>query len=71
MPSDLYIICGWNENDELDEIDVIESSCYVIKEEAEQKLNELKLSYNRKNWCINKYKIDECDWKEGFVRYYY
>lgn len=66
--SDLYIVYGWDENDELDEIDVIESDCYVIKQEAEQKLNELKVSYCRKNWCLDKYILDECNWQEGFVK---
>lgn len=68
MSSDLFIIYGWNENEELDEIDVIESSCYIIKQEAEQKLNELKASCCRKNWCIDNFIIDECNWQEGFVK---
>ena len=71
VSSDLFIIYGWNENDELDEIDVIESSCYVIKQEAEQKLNELKSSYCRKEWCIDKYIMDECNWQDGFVKVYH
>lgn len=71
MSSDLFIIYGWNENDELDEIDVIESSCYVIKQEAEQKLNMLKSSYCRKEWCIDKYVVDECNWQDGFVKVYH
>lgn len=66
--SELYIIYGWNENEELDEIDIIESDSYVIKEEAEQKLNELKASCCRENWCIDKYIIDECNWQEGYVK---
>ena len=65
---DIFIVYGWNENDELDAIDVIESDCYVNKNEAEQKLTELKASCNRKEWCIDKYIIDECKWQEGFVK---
>lgn len=67
---DIFIVYGWNENDELDAIDVIESDCYINKNEAEQKLNELKASCNRKEWCIDKYTIDECKWQEGFVKVY-
>lgn len=66
--SDLFIIYGWNENDELDEIDVVESSCYVGKQEAERKLNALRSSCCRKEWSIDKYRIDECNWQEGFVK---
>ena len=54
----------------LDAIDVIESNCYVNKNEAEQKFNELKASYYRTEWCIDKYVIDECKWREGFVKMY-
>ena len=37
LSTDIFIICGWNENDEVDATDVIESDCYVNKNEAEQK----------------------------------
>lgn len=70
LSTDIYVIYGWNENDELDAVDVIESNCYVNKNEAEQQLNELKASYYRKEWCIDKYTIDECKWLEGFVKMY-
>lgn len=69
--SDLFVIYGWDKNDELDEINVIESSCYVLKQEAEQKLNELRSSYLREEWCIDKYIIDECNWQNGFVKVYH
>ena len=69
--SDLFVIYGWDKNDELDEINVIESNCYVLKQEAEQKLNELRSSYLREEWCIDKYIIDECNWQNGFVKVYH
>ena len=68
---DVFIIYGWNENDELDEIDVIESDCYLSIEEAETQLNVMKLRFNRENWCIDKYRIDVCSWREGFEKVYY
>lgn len=71
LSTDIYVIYGWNENDEFDTVDVIESNCYVNKNEAELKLNELKASYYRTEWCIDKYVIDECKWQEGFVKMYY
>ena len=71
LSTDIFIICGWNENDELDEIDVLESDCYLDKNEAEQRLNELKASYYRKEWCIDKYILDECKWQEGFVKVFF
>lgn len=71
LSEDIFIIYGWNENDELDEVDVIESDCYINKNEAEQRLNELKTSYYRKEWCIDKYMLNECKWKEGFVKVHF
>ena len=68
FPSSVFVICGWNENDDFDEIDVIESNCYVNESEAEQELDKLKASYRRKEWCISKYMIDQCDWQEGFEK---
>ena len=68
LSTGVFIIYGWNENDELDEIDIIESNCYVNKSEAEQELKELQASYCRKEWCIDKYIVDEGNWKGGFVR---
>lgn len=70
LSTDIFIIWGWNENDKLDAIDVIESDCYTDRNRAEQKLDELKASCHRKEWCIDKYIIDECNWQEGFVKVY-
>ena len=68
LPAVVFVIGGWNENDEFDEIDVIESDCYVNKSDAEQELKELQAIYCRKEWAIGKKIIDECSWQEGFVR---
>ena len=63
-----FMIYGWNENDDLDEIDVIESDCYATIQEAERQLKAMQEGSSRKEWCINRIVIDECDWQEGFVR---
>lgn len=70
MQSDIYIIYGWNVNDDLDDIDVIESDCYLSMEEAESQQNEMKLRYDRKEWCTDKYIINACYWQEGFEKIY-
>lgn len=67
---ELYIVYGWNENDELDEIDEVESDCYTTPEDAEQELNAMKDRFCRKEWNVAKYTIDECCWQEGFVKEY-
>lgn len=70
MMSEVFIIYGWNENDDLDEIDVIESSCYSTLQKAKQHLNVMKEGCSRKEWCISKYSIDECEWQEGYIKEY-
>lgn len=68
---DVFIIYGWNENDELDEINLIESDCFSSMKEAKKQLNEMKLRFDRKEWCIDKYRIDKCYWEEGFEKVYH
>ena len=71
LPASVYIVYGWNENDDLDEIDLIESDCYANKSEAEQRLREMKANQCREKWCIDQYIIDQCHWNEGFVKIYH
>ena len=33
--SSLYLICGWDLDEALDEVDIVESDCYVLREDAE------------------------------------
>lgn len=64
----VYIIFGWNENQNCDAIEIIESECFTQEEAAKQHSIELQERYGRSNWCIDKFTIDACLWKEGFVR---
>ena len=70
LPTVIFVISGWNENDEFDEIDVIESNCYVNKNDAEQELIEMQTIYCRKEWAIGREIIDKCSWQDGFIRVY-
>ncbi len=65
---EIFIIYGWNENENMDEIDIIESDCYLNEHDAENWLKKLQLCHVRKEWCIDKYIINECYCKDGFVR---
>ncbi len=66
--NEVYIIYGWNENLYRDEIEIIESECFMEKDAAEQNMIKLQQIYNRANWCIDRYVIDRCLWKDGFAR---
>ena len=65
---EIYIIDGWNVNENLDETDIIESDCFTDKKSAECELENMKQKYSRCEWTLNKYAIDECEWTDGFVR---
>ncbi|MBP3459614.1 MAG: hypothetical protein J6K58_10425 [Lachnospiraceae bacterium] len=64
----VWIIWGWDENEESDEIRVIQSECYANKQNAIDQMKELQKEYKRTNWCVDRYYINQCSWKEGFIR---
>ena len=65
---EIYIIEGWNINENLDEIDIVESDCFTDETSAENALEIMKQKYSRCEWIINEHKINECQWSEGFDR---
>ncbi len=65
---EIYIIEGWNINENLDEIDIVESDCFTDKKSAECEFENMKQKYSRCEWIINEHKINECQWTEGFDR---
>ena len=65
---EIYIIEGWNINENLDETDIIESDCFTDKKSAECEFENMKQKYSRCEWIINEHKINECQWTEGFDR---
>ena len=68
LPESIWVVQGWNENEVLDEIDIVESQCFLTEEQANAELQIMKERYQRKEWAIGYYRIGEKLWKEGFVR---
>ena len=68
LPAEIWIVQGWNENDFFDEIDIVESQCFLTEEQANAELQIMKEMYQRKEWAIGYYRIGEKLWKEGFIR---
>ena len=64
----VYRYVGWNENADFDEVDIIESDCYVDYAEAETAFREAQKMLQRKEWAINRYIVGQCDWRAGFIR---
>lgn len=64
----IWIASGWNVNKNGDEIDIIEGKCYSSKKKAVMNLKEMKSSQQRMEWSLDRYKVGELLWREGFAR---
>ena len=64
----VYRFVGWNTNADFDEVDILVSSCFVDRNEAEMALSQAKEVTQREEWVLNCHIIGQCDWAEGFVR---
>lgn len=64
----VYQFQGWNTDEDDDEIDIYYSNCYTLQDTAKAEMKKEKCRRNLENWVINRIKIDECEWKEGFER---
>lgn len=67
-PDTVWIIQGWNTNDNLDEIDIIESSFFLTEDKANQELEKMKMVNKRTEWAVSRWKIGELKWRDGFIR---
>lgn len=67
----VYVVWGWNENQEGYDTDIWCSDCYTDREEAEKVLADTKQCLNRQEWSLDGYPINQCHWTDGFVRMFY
>ena len=67
-PDEVFLVQGWDTDENQDEINMIESPCFVSEEEARAGLERLKSAQPRAEWVINRWKIDQAHWQEGFER---
>lgn len=65
---EVYMVCGWDENDAGDEIHIVESDCFLTELAAKQEMVMMKQMYVRAEWCVSRFRVNEWNWKEGFVR---
>lgn len=68
IPLSVWIVQGWNVNDEWDEVDIVESDCFLTKNHAEDEMRIMKKSVSRTEWNIDRWTVGECNWREGFAR---
>ena len=67
-PETIWMVQGWNINENFDEIDIVESSCFLIKEHAQEELQRMQNRYQRIEWVLDYSIIGNLGWREGFVR---
>lgn len=63
-PAEVFIVFGWNGYED----DIVESDCYTSEALARRRLAEMKSEHAREEWCVDRFRVDECKWKDGFVR---
>lgn len=64
----IWMIQGYDFNENEDEINIIESQCYSNKEQADKDLENYKKQYNRQNWYISNWIVEKKYNEEGFSR---
>lgn len=64
----VIMICGWNIDNEMNDIDIWESDLYVDVDDAKKAFSIAKANMKRQEWSIDTYKINDCHWCDGFVR---
>jgi len=67
-PKSVWMTQGWNTNSDFDEVDVIESNCFVSEVLACADSVVMKAMYQRDEWALNEFHIGKTEWCEGFVR---
>lgn len=67
-PTCVWMVTGWNTNADFDEVDIVESDCYINELQAYRALEEMKAKYPRSEWAVNRWIIGKHEWEGGFNR---
>lgn len=68
VPEVVWFVQGWNMNEALDEIDIVESPCFLTEERAQEELCVMQRTYVRTEWAVSRYRVGDLHWVDGFVR---
>ena len=64
----VYMIWGWDEEENGNEAGIWSSSCYADEQSAQRALEDAQQHINRQEWSLDTYQVGQCLWTEGFVR---
>lgn len=62
------MVQGWNVDENMDEIHIVESPCFVSQVRANIELEQMRITQPRTEWTVNPWRLDEALWQEGFER---
>lgn len=65
---EVFIVVGWNLNEDFNEVDIIESPCLISESQASAVLAQMKDQYHRTEWTVQRWTVGRAYWREGFVR---
>lgn len=68
IPDEVFMVQGWDTDENMDEINIVESACFVSEAHANAEFERMKIAQPRAEWMINRWKIDQAQWQEGFER---
>ena len=68
IPAEVYMVQGWDINENMDEINIVESACFVSEAHTNAELERMKIAQPCTEWIINRWKIGQAQWQEGFER---
>ena len=60
--------CSYDNYSHMDEIDIVESPCFLSEERAKSELQMMQKQYQRREWAVSCYKIGESHLRDGFAR---
>ena len=66
--SEVFIVLGWNTDKNINEVDIIESPCFVSRSQALLVLEQMKQQHERSCWTVQCWKVGQAEWAEGFER---
>lgn len=64
----VYMICGWDEDTDGNEMGFWSSGCYADKPNAQRALEEAQQCMKKLTWSLDAYRIGQRHWTEGFAR---
>lgn len=68
LPDFVWRFAGWDETEDGEPVDIIESDCFLTEEQAAFEMERMKHRYPCSEWSIRQYRIGEMFWRDGFIR---